>query len=80
MSIEANLKKIVTIDTTAKLNSRMHTIFKLDCPNYDKILKIPLLLYNFRSYISFLNYLTSFSKFIKFDSPCREWVFMLSYI
>ena len=39
MSIEANLKKIVTTDTTSKLNQRHHTIFKLEGVNIKKILK-----------------------------------------
>lgn len=39
MSIEANLKKIVTVDTTAKLNPRLHTIFKLDGSNFSRYLK-----------------------------------------
>lgn len=38
MSIEANLKKIVTIDTTAKLNPKNHTLFKLELFNLPKIL------------------------------------------
>lgn len=39
MSIEANLKKIVTVDTTAKLNPRLHTIFKLEGANFSRYLK-----------------------------------------
>lgn len=39
MSIEANLKKIVTIDTTIKLNPRLHTIFRLDGVNFSRYLK-----------------------------------------
>jgi len=40
MSIETNLKKIVTIDSTAKINSRLHTVFKLDFINSKKYIKI----------------------------------------
>ena len=43
MSIETNLKKIVTIDNTAKLNPRLHTIFKLEFVNsikYNRILEL----------------------------------------
>jgi tRNA(His) 5'-end guanylyltransferase len=39
MSIEANLKKIVTVDTTAKLNPRSHTIFRLDGVNLSRYFK-----------------------------------------
>ncbi len=39
MSIEANLKKIVTVDTTAKLNPRSHTIFRLDGVNFSRYFK-----------------------------------------
>ena len=39
MSIEANLKKIVTVDTTAKLNPRLHTIFRLDGSNLSRYFK-----------------------------------------
>jgi hypothetical protein len=39
MSIEANLKKIVTVDTTAKLNPRSHTIFRLDGANFSRYFK-----------------------------------------
>jgi tRNA(His) 5'-end guanylyltransferase len=39
MSIEANLKKIVTVDTTAKLNPRLHTIFRLDGTNFSRYFK-----------------------------------------
>lgn len=39
MSIEANLKKIVTVDTTAKLNPRLHTIFRLDGANFSRYFK-----------------------------------------
>jgi tRNA(His) 5'-end guanylyltransferase len=39
MSIEANLKKIVTVDTTAKLNPRSHTIFRLEGSNFSRYFK-----------------------------------------
>lgn len=39
MSIEANLKKIVTVDTTAKLNPRHHSIFRLDGANFSRYFK-----------------------------------------
>jgi len=39
MSIEANLKKIVTVDTTAKLSPRSHTIFRLDGVNFSRYFK-----------------------------------------
>lgn len=39
MSIEANLKKIVTVDTTAKLNPRSHTLFKLEISNFSRFYK-----------------------------------------
>jgi tRNA(His) 5'-end guanylyltransferase len=39
MSIEANLKKLVTVDTTAKLNPRSHTIFRLDGVNFSRYFK-----------------------------------------
>lgn len=39
MSIEANLKKIVTVDTTAKLNPRFHTLFKLEISNFARFNK-----------------------------------------
>ena len=39
MSIEANLKKIVTVDTTAKLNPRSHTLFKLEISNFSRFNK-----------------------------------------
>jgi tRNA(His) 5'-end guanylyltransferase len=39
MSIEANLKKIVTVDTTAKLNPRLHTLFKLEISNFSRFNK-----------------------------------------
>lgn len=39
MSIETNLKKIVTVDTTAKLNPRLHTIFRLDGANFSRYFK-----------------------------------------
>ncbi len=37
--IEAKLKKIVTVDTTSKLNSRHHTLFKIELNNIEKIFK-----------------------------------------
>jgi tRNA(His) 5'-end guanylyltransferase len=40
MSIKEDLKKIVTVDTTSKLNPKYHTIFRLDVFNLHKCLKV----------------------------------------